>query len=62
MLAIASVFGRDRKCLVSVEISPIYQAVKELLLLPVYRPPLLFPVVGDGTVETAVPINGGDSR
>ena len=33
--------GRGRKCLVSVEISLIYHAVTELLLLPVYRPPLL---------------------
>src|SRR5208282_4723003 len=37
---------RDRKCIVSVEISPISHTVPELLLLPVYRPTLLFPVVG----------------
>ena len=31
---------------VAFEISLISRAVPELLLLPVYRPPLLFPVVG----------------
>ena len=38
--------GRDRKCIISVEISPISQTVPELLLFPVYGPTLLFPDVG----------------
>src|SRR5208282_6372439 len=43
--------GRDRKCLVSVQISPISHTVPDLLLLPVYRRPLLFLDVGRMSVD-----------
>ena len=50
--------SRGRKCLVSVEISLISHTVPELLLLPVYRPPLLFPVVSrDRTMSGLVPVS-----
>ena len=54
--------GRDRKYLVTDEISPISHTVPELLLLPVYMPLCYFRLsadIGDGTVETAVPKNRG---
>src|SRR5208282_5045153 len=50
--------GRGRNCWVAVEISPISHAVPELLLLPVYRPPLLFPdVARHQTMSGPVPMS-----
>ena len=43
---------------VAVEISLIYNAVPELLLLPVYKPPLLFPDVDrHRTMSGPVPVS-----